>query len=606
MTKNSSKDELTFEEKFNDYGEYKDVNDEEHIKIDSIESPSYQSYNYEEDNDNSIDDGTKELVTKLAKVIGLVILVIVIILLLLKACGPDKTNNGSELENKLIAAGKKYYEDFGTEIPSIKGTCKTVDLDILNQLEYTNSSDFSVCDSSQTYVKVCVLPNGNKHYLPVMECDGTANDTSFGAWKEGTESNLIVDKSDVKFEYKVQYLDGDNYQYGKEETLWQDEITYKNYKTISLTPYYKYRDKEYIWTLRQRYYYPGDKISATDVNTYYTKYPANNYINSTGKTTVYRWYNETNKEYYPVNEGYSKTQPSGYALHDDKENLAYVYYSTRTWNEVTKPTVTNSVKYYKCSNGTNLYYYSYYECSLNENPYYNDGYTTTVKVVYSCDNGITMTDTDELCTVCSSGSLRSDKKSCGSYTSWSAWTINDDFSPVCDVKKLDTCKTYTSIVYRWYKADRTYIGNPSPTGQSPYFKNSPLAGAIKDESSAVIGYKWYKLVDKGTTSDYYPTSPGTDAIKTTKYRWGEWTSYSTKVPTSNVGSREIQKRIKVTLKQILSENVSDWKDVESKYFTEEDLIKKLKDLGYKVNSLEDIDASGDLKLTIKLYHRDRI
>jgi hypothetical protein len=358
--------------------------------------------------------------------------------------------------------------------------------------------------------------------------------------------------------------------------------------------------------LRQRYYYPGDKTSASDIDTYYLKYPANNYINSTAKTTVYRWYMETNKEYYPDNDGYSKTQPTGYSLHDDSENLAYVYYSTRTWNEVTKPTVTNPVKYYKCSNGTNLYYYSLAECSLNSNPYYNDGYTTTVAIVYTCDNGLTYTSSSAQCTVCSSGSLKYDRTSCGSYSTWSSWQINADFSPVCDISKTDVCKTYTSIVYRWYKADRNYIGTASPTGQLTYYKTSPQTGAIKNEDSAIIAYKWYKLVNKGNTTEYYPTSPATDAIKTSTSKWGEWTSYSTKVPETITGSREIEKRVKVTLRQLKSTGSIEWSTLSSEYLTEDELIEQLKAKGFSVNSMEDIAASGDIKLTIKMYYRDRI
>jgi hypothetical protein len=76
-----------------------------------------------------------------------------------------------------------------------------------------------------------------------MECDGTANDTTFSSWVEGTPSDLTADKSDVKFEYKAEYLNSDDSNYGAEEEVWQDEITYENYKTVKLTNYYKYRDK---------------------------------------------------------------------------------------------------------------------------------------------------------------------------------------------------------------------------------------------------------------------------------------------------------------------------------------------------------------------------
>lgn len=603
MVNKTRKDEVTFEEKFNDYGEYENNTGEDYT-ISSIDTaPNYEDYDYEKE-----DNSTLDLVKRLSIAVAAIVLIIVIILLLIKACAATPSNKENDLEDKLLKAGKEYYELMQDDLPTVKGTCSTVTLSVLKDLDYLGE-EFNTCDESLTYVKVCMLESGNYHYLPIMECAGDENDTKFDEFKEGSESDLVADKSDVKFEYNAEYLADEEATYGKIEELWKDEITYDNYKTISVTNYYRYRDKEYTWTLRKRMYYPGDVLNASDLNTYYTAYPANNYINKTAKTVVYRWYTIENKEYYPQYSGYAAQQPSGYPYYDESESVAYVYYRTRNWVETTKPTVVSPQKMYVCTNPNikNAKYYSYEECSLNANPKYNEGYTVTDRILYTCDNGMSEVSSNVSCYSCPSGSaLKSDNSSCGNYSTWSSWTINGDFSPVCNVKNTDTCDSQVIVMNRWYKGEKKSVGNTSPTGQNPYYAESPVSGAIKDTTTKTTGYKWYKLVNTTPTTEYYATSPQQDATPTDDYKWGSWTKYSTTKPETKSGSREIETKVKVKLKQILSSSSTSWKKVSDTYLSEEELIKKLQDLGYNVNTIEDVSLNGDIKLTIKLYHRDRI
>lgn len=604
MTNRTHKDEVTFEEKFNDYGEYEN-NTGEDYSISSIDTaPNYDDYEYEKE-----DDGTWDLVKRLSIAVVAIIIIIILILLLLRACtGTPGTKPSEDLEGKLIKAGKDYFALMEDEKPSVKGTCNTVTLSVLKDLEYLGD-EFKDCDGSLTYVKVCLLDSGKYHYLPIMECAGEDYDTKFDEFTPGTESDLVADKSDVKFEYNAQYLEDEKATYGKTEELWKDEIKYDNYKTLSVVNYYRYRDKEYTWTLRKRLYYPGDVLNASDLDTYYTAYPANNYINKTAKATVYRWYTIKNKQYYPQYSGYAAQEPSGYPYYDEKESVAYVYYRTRKWVETSKPNRVSPQKMYVCTNPSvkGKKYYSYEECSLNTNEQYNAGYTVTERILYTCDNGMTEVSASATCLACPSGSaLKSDNSSCGNYSKWSGWTINQDFSPVCNVKNTDTCDSQVIVMKRWYKGDKEYVGNTSPTGQSPYYATSPKEGAIADLSTKATGYKWYKLVNTTTTTEYYATSPQQDAIPTDTFKWGSWTKYSTTKPETKKGSREIQTRVRVKLQQVLSSSESSWKELDKNYMSEKDLIKKLQDLGYKVNTLEDVTLNGDIKLLIKLYHRDRI
>ena len=599
-------DEVTFEEKFNDYGDY-DNNTGEDYRISGIDSTPNYDYEYEDD-----DKDNKELVKKTTVIMLGIILLVIIILILLKACsgtGVNKGNNSSEsLEDKLIKAGKDYFSVLTTELPDTKGTCNTVSLDVLTQLDYLGE-EFNVCDKTYTYVKACMLNNADIQYTPFMSCEGPNNTTNFGEWKPGDETDLTKDKSDVKFLYTASYIkDSSDSTYGKVEEFWKNEIPYDNYKTISSTNYYRYRDKEYIWMLRKRYYYPGDVLNASDIDTYYIDSPSNKYVNKTGKTIGYRWYTLNNKVYYPTNDGYAYTAPNGYPLHDDSENVAYTFYYTRTWNEVAKPTSVSPQLMYMCVNPevSNRIYNSYEPCSLNSSAAYNYGYTETKGTYYTCDGGLTKVDASARCLSCPEGSsLRGDKSSCGSFSSWSSAKINNDFSPVCDVN-LDTCTSRLVVVYRWYKADIAYIGNESPTGQSPYYTKSPQEGAVKDVDTAKTVYKWYKLVDAGETNEYSSVSPAQDATKTSKYKWGEWTNYSSTKPKTVSGSREIQKKVKVKLKRIITSSNSSRAKVTEDYVTEEELIKKLRKLGYEVNSISDASNIGEVTVTSKMYYRDRI
>lgn len=613
-TKRDKVDEVTFEEKYNDYGEYDDIDDKDYT-ISSIESaPNYEEDDYEKEQD----DSTKELAKKLTTIMLAIILIVIIILLLLKACvgtGIKPGNNKNGLEDKLVKAAKDYYSDLEQELPTSKGTCTKVTLGSLKDLTYL-FSDFDVCDNDQTYVKVCRLESGKLQYTPIMECNGTDNDTNFDDWKEGTEADLTIDKSDVKFEYKVSYLDSKNATYGKTEEYWIDEVPYENYKTVSSTTYYRYKDKLYTWTLRNRLFYPGDVTTAKEEKTFYLKSPANNYSNSTGKATVYRWYTLTDKVYC---EGKSVTSPGpNCPYRDQSTNVCQTRYSTSSWVELGKPSTTETstepLKYYVCGlkqNDESDVIYTMTGCSGNVN-----GYIYQIRVAYICAGKVLPTKNAEVTasTTCdpvpscaayksqnSNVGLRYTKDSCGYYTSWSSYTTTK-----CDEKaNPDTCKSLTACSSKWYNATKTYIGNSSPTGQLPYYETAPSSDAIKDEATKATGYKWYKLVNGVTTTEYFATSPQQDAIKTNVFKWGEWTNYSSTSPKVIKGDREIQKKVKVKIQQILTSDESSWKNVSDNYLTEEELIKKLQDLGYLVNTVDDINSNGDLRVSTKLYLRDR-
>lgn len=174
-----------------------------------------------------------------------ILVVALIIFLLIKGCSGNKISG--DMENDLLNAGKEYYQTNESLLPQASGECKTVTLGTLVEEELLSSDKYSNCNKDKTYVKVCKLESGSYHYLPVLQCGSTLADDNFTNWSEGTESDLVKDKSDVRFTFKGEALEVSKENLTTEEEGWTDEIKGLNYKTISSTTYYRYRDLVYKW-----------------------------------------------------------------------------------------------------------------------------------------------------------------------------------------------------------------------------------------------------------------------------------------------------------------------------------------------------------------------
>lgn len=218
-------------------------------------------------------------------VLGILILA-VIAFLLIKGCG--KVNN-NDVERDLLEAGKEYYRIDETLLPQATGECKTVTLDtLLTEELVTTPENYADCNKDKTYVKVCKLESGSYHYLPVMQCGSTLADDNFTDWQEGTESDLVTDKSDVRFTFKGEYLEVSDENLEEEQEAWLDELKDVNYTTVSSTKYYRYRDLTWKWQTSKKEYF--------GTNTYYASAPSNEYSSTDGKTTGWKWYTESSSE----------------------------------------------------------------------------------------------------------------------------------------------------------------------------------------------------------------------------------------------------------------------------------------------------------------------
>ena len=376
---------------------------------------------------------------KVALIVLGVIILVLIIFLLIRGCGKNNGING-DLEDKLLKAGKEYYSIDDSLLPQATGECKTVTLGSLVDEQLLNNDDYTDCNKDKTYVKVCKLESGNYHYLPVMQCGSKLADDYFTTWKEGNESDLVADKSDVRFAFLGERLEISDSALGSEETAWLDELNGVNYKTVSSTKYYRYRDLTWKWQLTDKDYYGN--------NSYYTSSPSSDYTNTDGSTTGWKWYTEV---------------------------------SGNVWSKISNPTVKKSWAFQKTCTDKNQIIQT---AASNDCASYGTGFFT-VMITYTCDGVTALTGDnvdDRVCSItCPSGQILSnDKKECGNYVSGttrkyypsnstSASGENTYYvsAPTSGAKKDESTQASVS---RYYKANTTISG---------YSSTAPSSDAVK-------------------------------------------------------------------------------------------------------------------------------
>ena len=512
-------------------------------------------------------------------------------------------------QNKENSNSNNAHEINSYLLPKNVGECSTVNLLTLSQQGLIDRNNYTSCKSDSTYLKVCKLPSGKYHFVAFLDCTNNVTDKKYSNWEEGNESRIVSDLTDVRFLYQAQYLEVKDSSLGGLEELWEDEIKYKNYKIEGTTKYYRYRDLQYIWNIKSFRYYPNDLAEAANVKEFYTTAPANGYIKKSNENkSVAKYFSTTEEKVYWVDENGVKKlgleAPDSVYIY--KDNPIYsTRYRSRTWTETSKPVTSAPTKMWYCASPNDVNQVVLYEdCAVQTT---NPNYTITKKIVYTCDGGLTDVGETGTCYRCTNGSgLKATKDSCGSYGNWSSWVTT-----VCDTTKTDLCESRTITAYNWYKlvnGERKYYpsGATDAKNEKTYYAESPSSGLIRDESTVTTGWKWYKEIET-QTSGYSTTAPKPNAVKTDKSRWTEFTSWSTTKPESlgTSGTREIQTKSKIKLRQIISNKEEEWKVFNTDYLTLDELLKQLQDKGYKVYSIEDLNSSGELKYNVKLMIRNR-
>ena len=562
-------------------------------------SNNYDDYGYEDKDYDNSGAAKKRLF------IGFLVVaaIIIVIILFLKGCAGgnkkpsnDPTTPTFDYEKTLLEAGKKFYENNTDLAPVAKGECSTVELSTLVSKGLLNPENFTTCDNSETYVRVCVLPNGTKQYTPWLKCSDKDSNSEYGDEKEGTIADIKADESLVRFTFMPKRLKAGGQNLGQVEEVWQEDIKYSSYKTLATTKYYRYRDQLFTWKIQDKTYYTstGEKKNAKDVNEYYTVAPNSNYNLHDNKTDeAYKWYTITGGSKVWAMDKNGNKIPSQTAIkdYDVPGKTLIVNRESRTVTGT-----TTAYHYYICgkySTSTDKKYQLDKKCG--------EGTDTQLKYTfeefYTCGYG----DVVDI----EAGRVKKGEK-CSTYSDWKL-TFEQ-----CNTS-LPTCRAITPVYYYyWYKltgGTKKYYpsGSTSASGEKVYYTSAPVKDAVKDLNTKATAYKWYKAKES-ETSEYTAVAPSNypDATKTNKSKWSDWSSWSTKNPkTSDGRTRQIENKTKIKLQEIKGTSESSWENLSETYVTEEEMIKIYKNNKYDVNSIQDINNNGELKYDIKMIIRNK-
>lgn len=555
---------------------------------------NYDDYGYDDENNSSL--------LKKILIVALIVISIIIIVILLKGCtkGEKKPSNTFDYENALLNAGKNYFENNKDEYPQNKGECTQVELSKLIDKGLVNVENFNKCDNTKTYLRVCMLENGTKHFTPWITCDNYKSEDKYGESKEGTLNDVLTNESYIEFKFLPQETTPGEDELGSVKEAWKDELQTNSYKTISSTKYYRYRDTYYKWDVTTKKYYTtqGDKTNVNDVKEYYVVSPNSNYKLYDSKTTeAYKWYTTTQKKEYAVEANGEKafsTQPIGeYTLNEGGVIKKLYFRLTLKLREGVTPNL-----YYACAatndKNATVVKYTPYKCGTTDNKMIYE-----IGTIYSCASTTATGDAIYNDRVESASSPCYEKK----------WT---NVQTECDPKSSD-CLVKEITLYNWYKyvgeGEKTYYPSKSTTasGEKVYYTEAPIEGAIKDESTKATAYKWYKASVK-TTAEYTATPPTADSKKTNEYKLGSWSEWTTTNPKIDDGrTRTIETKTKIKYQEILSKGEPKWVNVgnNNDYLTLEDMIKLLQNNNYDINTLEDISNNGTIRYQLKMYIRNK-
>lgn len=388
------------------------------------------NYEYSEYNDEKNTIPWKRIIL----IVLMLIAVVVIALFVLRGCSKDS------LSESMIKASKNYYEENPDMLPTEPGECYIMTLQQMIDEEIISDKDFETCDTENTYVKVCYLESKTYHYTTVLSCENEMTD--FGMWTDGTEADLIADKTDVRFKFLGEEL-----------------------------------------SLGTKYYYPNNLEDVSKVVEYYAASPAGEYTGKENEATGYKWYTKSTSNVYWNNGNYSSTQPSGYT----KKGAS----TTKTAYTDKEPTNTS---YRTIKSGVSLYrtqyiarpmdFYCYATGDENsviksKEPCHGD-FPNLVRIAYTCD-----------------GTTEVDRETpCGEYSDWSTTACKSSTLNGIKCENV-TGYQYTDTLWKWYKTVETNkyypSGNSNASLEKTYYLTSPVDGAIKDDSTKATVYNFYKL-----------------------------------------------------------------------------------------------------------------
>lgn len=588
-----------------------DFNTTTNISNDNQFQQSYQNV----DQGNSFETKEKKPFPKfiLFIIVGIIVVAGIVLLIIFLS---KNTNEKNKYEELLVNAASSYYQNNADNIPTVYGECKTITLKALIDNNLISDSTLkNQCDTSKTTVKICKLKSESYNYTPTLSCNKKSLTTTYGDWTEGTETDLTKNKSDIKFMFSIKTTKlSENLDSVASETFIEDEIPYESwtYKEIDKKVVYRIRDQLYNWYTESKYYYPNNATIEAKVNEYYPTAPNNTYNNKGSSATVYKWFIGTNQVYNngeyvseavdPYTVKGAKGTPNVWATTDYPGEKSYRMientYIYRTRKLESTDIVTN-IKYH-CVNDTNgNNWYSDEPCSSEAS-----GEVGTIRAdKYYCTwknnvtDVITKSEAYQTDTCIDKYHFVNESINEGYTTTWSptdcGWSENAR-PYICD-RRMGY--RVTDQVWKWYTpSTKTYY---KTNNETTYYKESPSAQAIKDSTTSITGYTWYKTSTNNLGN--HKTSPASGAIRGSQV-WSDWSNWTETVLTAVTG-QEVEKKNQITLKRTIT-NDTEWTVISNGYVTEEEAITLLKEKGYDINSLEDIFNAKDISYDIKLYYRN--
>ena len=577
--------------------------------IETSEAPSNNNFTYVEEKERNID------IKKILIIVGAVIVLAGIIFLIYYLI--TNSNKSDEYKNMLVEAGQTYYERNGNELPNSYGDCNTITLNTLIQNNLITDKTLSnKCDKTNTTIKTCKLSDNSYHYTPTLSCDNEKLNTEYSNWLLGNQSDLVKNSSDVRFMFSISATElPENLDAIPNEDHIEGEIPFEEwtYQEINKRVVYHSREQLYNWYTLTNYYYPNDSTTEAKVNEYYLSAPNATYKNKGNSATVYKWFIGMNLVYnngafvsesvYPYTVKGTEGTPYVWATTDYPDIKSYrrtvsdYIYRTRKLESTDVLTDTD----YYCINDSNGNKW------VSKNVACNDSLSGEVGTIrayqYKCywkndKTNITSQSETWQTFMCTDRYYYVNEAINEGYTTkWLPTNCGWDADArpyLCDRRMA---YVVTDRVWKWYTPSTKEYHKTN--GETTYYKESPLAQAIKDSATQATGYTWYKTVTNNLGA--YKTSPAANALRGSQ-TWSAWSAWSD-TPIEATNTLEVEQKNMITLKRLITDDTK-WIDITDDYVSEEEAISILKEKGYEINSLEDIFNAKNIKYEVELYYRN--
>lgn len=133
-----------------------------------------------------------KLYKMIAIVIGIVLAFVIIILVVMLLMG-GRSSNFSQLEGKIVSAGKKYYDEHSELLPKNIGESSEVDASLLAENKYMKSIDKLSPKGSTCSGKLVVKNvNNNYFYQAFVNCGDSYSTISIGDYIKAHESTVEI------------------------------------------------------------------------------------------------------------------------------------------------------------------------------------------------------------------------------------------------------------------------------------------------------------------------------------------------------------------------------------------------------------------------------